>query len=177
MKKALVFKKLAARKLVLENAKNDSLYALKRVLTEGRVNSGWRAVVTQIVEAPADVTVDTGEKAEDGTPVLQHKTQEYSFELHIQQRSKRLRREDVVEKEFHKIMELAGKSLKGKGWSVSETKDLPEDYVLPGYENADKEEDAAEAKAEKEVKDAEESKVEVEVSEAPAAEVNEPVSV
>jgi len=145
MKKALVFERLAARRLVLQNVADQAAYALGRVLTEGRVKGGWRAYASPVVESVVDVTVETGELKEDGTPKTQHKTALYTFELHVQQKSKRLRREDVVAEEFGKVTELAGKSLKAKGWTVKEVKDLPEDYVLPGYEDADKEEVKEEA--------------------------------
>ncbi len=140
MKKALVFERLAARRLVLQNVADQAAYAVGRVLTEGRVKGGWRAYSTPVAEGVVDITVDTGELKEDGTPKTQHKTAVYSFELHVQQKSKRLRREDVVAEEFEKVSELAAKSLKAKGWTVKEVRDLPEDYVLPGYEDADKEE-------------------------------------
>lgn len=137
MTKALTFEKLAGRKLVLQNTVADAEYALSRVLTEGRVASGWRAVITPVKEEEVDLKVETGEVAEDGTPVVKAKNSRYTFELHIQQKSKRLRREDVVAKEFEKILSLAGKSLNSRKWTLVSVVDLPEDYVLPGYENAD----------------------------------------
>jgi hypothetical protein len=137
MIKALTFEKLAGRKLVLQNATSDAEYALQRVLTEGRVSSGWRAALTVVKEEDVDVKVETGKVNEDGTPEVKTKNSRYTFELHVQQKSKRLRREDIIAKEFEKIVALAGKALNSRHWTLVSVGDLPEDYVLPGYENVD----------------------------------------
>lgn len=134
MKKRVTFVRIAARKLVLATCTESSEYVKNRVLTEGRTKLGWRAYVSPVVEEDIDLNVDTGKVGEDGQPVLQKQVAKYSFNLEVVLLSKRARREDVLEKEWNKILEVVKKALHSKKWNVEGVENLPEDYIVPGTE-------------------------------------------
>lgn len=134
MKKRVTFVRTSARKLVLATCTERAEYVKGRLLTEGRTKLGWRAAVSPVVEETIDVDVDTGKVDENGAPVLQKHVAKYSFNLDTVLLVKRARREDVLAKEWDKILEVIKKSLHSKGWTVTAVEDLPEDYVVPGTE-------------------------------------------